>query len=242
MQIGALFSAEMNANSAGSKKKKNAAAKKKANAVVTDVPTAISQVPPSAATSIPNQYPLSPSSAPIDIVYNATADKADQTVEFYQEDEVQKFLSADHPLEMKSLASTMSLGELSHDVPTVVQSSQPVSSLLSIMISMLFCAIISVVGDCTNATSQHSTDCGDCNVVSAETWTVLQPSKRSVSITLSISNFPISTHLIYLTTHSFSMQVLLSISTALNACESIGVEEALTDKVLIHEMCLHIHY
>ena len=200
------------ANSVTQKKKKNAAGKKKTT-TTSAVPDEI--VPPTASpitattsaspAPVPTQYPLSPSSAPVDVIYTATADKADETVQYYQEEEVQKYLSV-HPGEMTSLASTMSLGELSHtsagqpsDVPTIVHA-QPVSSLLSVVISTLFVVIISVVGDgnSTNNITHNNTDCTDCNVVSVETWSVLERPKRSVTTIsiehLSINPYPNSTY------------------------------------------------
>ena len=239
------------ANSVTQKKKKNAAGKKKTT-TTSAVPDEI--VPPTASpitattsaspAPVPTQYPLSPSSAPVDVIYTATADKADETVQYYQEEEVQKYLSV-HPGEMTSLASTMSLGELSHtsagqpsDVPTIVHA-QPVSSLLSVVISTLFVVIISVVGDgnSTNNITHNNTDCTDCNVVSVETWSVLERPKRSVttiSINISPSTPILSQHItIYFFIHILLIQILQMISTALNTCENVGVEETLTDKVEI---------
>jgi hypothetical protein len=145
------------------------------------------------ASPVPTQYPLSPSSAPVDLIYNATAAKADETVQYYQEEEVQKYLSV-NPGEMTSLASTMSLGDLSHtstlqplDIPTIVHG-EPVSSLLSVVITTLFVVIITVVGDGSGSSNitHDNTDCSDCNMVSVETWHILERPKRSV-ITLLIN-------------------------------------------------------
>ena len=85
--------------SAATKKKKNASKKKS---------TAPAPAPAQKTTIAPiaTAVPPSPSSAPIDEVYTATADRVDETVQYYQEEEVKKYLSV-HPLEMTSLASTM---------------------------------------------------------------------------------------------------------------------------------------